>query len=259
MGRAIAAPRFRLIRVGDGDDPMTHCHNGSGPPAENFPKGSMPTDLAIRCVCGAVAGIARAISGRRGNRLVCYCGDCQSFAHFLGGTDCILDAQGGTEIYQTSPARLQITAGTDRLACMRLSPDGLLRWYAGCCRTPIGNTLAIRQVPFVGLIHCCLHFESTGRSRDEVLGPVHARIFTRFARGDLARRGGHGLGSARLILRSVPMLLAARLRGDHARSPFFAPETGDPIALPHVLCAEELARVEAARDRASLGVDRART
>ena len=43
---------------------------------------SMQADLPIRCACGAVAGVLRAVSSRRGNRLVCYCDDCQSFAHF---------------------------------------------------------------------------------------------------------------------------------------------------------------------------------
>ncbi len=179
------------------------------------------------------------MSDRRGNRLVCYCDDCQAFAHFLGCADRVLDAHGGTEIFQTSPARLQFTAGVSDLACMRLSPGGLLRWYAGCCRTPIGNTLATRQVPFVGLIHSCIHAEPTGRSRDEVLGPVRARVFTRFATGGRERSGGRAGGSVRVILRFARLLLAARLRGDHARSPFFDASSGEPTATPRVLSPEE--------------------
>src|SRR5262245_25612243 len=100
----------------------------------------MPDDLAIRCDCGAVRGVARGVSGERGNRVVCYCDDCQSFAHVLERSEDTLDAHGGTEIFQMSPAQLEFTAGADRLACLRLTPKGLLRWYASCCRTPIGNT-----------------------------------------------------------------------------------------------------------------------
>jgi hypothetical protein len=209
----------------------------------------MPADLPVRCACGAVCGIARGVAGDRGNRVVCYCDDCQSFAHFLGSVDRILDRHGGTDIFQMSPARLEITEGVDHLACVRLKPRGLLRWYASCCHTPIGNTLASRNVPFVGLIHSCIDPQTAGRSRDEVLGPVRARIHARFAKGDRERLDAHQRAPAWLFLRFLSMLLVARLRGDHTRSPFFDAVTGDPIAPPHVLTIEELGRVEATRDR----------
>src|SRR5688572_12534539 len=105
----------------------------------------MAADLPVRCSCGTLRAVVRGASGGRGNHVVCYCDDCQSFAHFLERADDTLDAHGGTEIYQMSPARLEIIDGADRLACVRLAPKGLLRWYAACCRTPIGNTLASRQ------------------------------------------------------------------------------------------------------------------
>jgi len=69
------------------------------------------------------------------------------------GTVKILDAQGGTDVVQTRPANLTFTHGQDTLACMRLTPKGLLRWYAACCNTPIGNTVANYRMPFVGLVH----------------------------------------------------------------------------------------------------------
>ncbi len=208
----------------------------------------MPTELLVRCSCGAVRGVARGVSGERGNRIVCHCDDCQSFAHFLEGADQILDAHGGTDIFQMSPARLEITQGVGHLACMRLKPGGLLRWYADCCRTPIGNTLAWRQAPFVGLIHSCTDHASDGRSRDEVLGPVRARVQARFAKGDRAQLDAHDRAPAALFLRVLTIILMARLRGDHARSPFFDPQTGEPIAPPRVLTGDELRAVEAARD-----------
>ncbi|MGH7896503.1 MAG: DUF6151 family protein [Candidatus Binatia bacterium] len=209
----------------------------------------VPTDLAIRCTCGSLRGIARGISGASGNRVVCHCDDCQSFAHFLGSADRILDPHGGTDIFQISAGRLEITAGADRLSCMRLKPGGLLRWYAGCCRTPIANTVASRQLPFVGLIHGCMADGSDGRSRDDVLGPVRARIHARFAKGDRGRLDAHDRVPLASILRFLGIIALARLRGDHVRSPFFDPRSGAPITPPRVLSAEELAAVEAARDR----------
>jgi hypothetical protein len=205
-------------------------------------------DVSVRCGCGALRGVARAVSGERGNRVVCYCDDCQSFAHFLGRADEILDAHGGTDIFQMSPARLEIMQGVEHLACMRLAPGGLVRWFTDCCSTPIGNTLATNQVPFVGLIHSCLDPAADGHSLDEVLGPVRARVNARFAKGDRAALEAHDRAPASMLLRFGSILLRARLRGDHKRSPFFDAQSGEPSAPPRVLRQEELRGVEAARD-----------
>ena len=208
----------------------------------------MPTDLAIRCECGSLRGVLRGVSGANGNRIVCYCDDCQSFAHFLGRADQILDPHGGTDIFQTSPARLEISAGTDRLVCMRLTSGGLVRWYADCCKTPIGNTLATRQVPFVGMIHSCTDPASAGGSRNEAMGPIRARVHGRFATGDRSQLDAHDKAPASMLLRFASILVKARLRGDHARSPFFDAKTGALTATPRVLTAEDLLKVESARD-----------
>jgi hypothetical protein len=205
----------------------------------------MPSDLAVRCGCGAVRGTARGVSGDRGNRVVCYCDDCQSFAHFLDCAERTLDDHGGTEIFQMSSARLELAAGADRLACIRLAPGGLLRWYAACCRTPIGNTLASRQVPFLGLILACTDAAPDRRPRDTVLGPIRARLHTRFAHGNVDSVDASDRVPVWLMLRLFGMGIAARLRGDHRRSPFFAPESGAPISPPRVLSAAELTAVRA--------------
>ncbi len=208
----------------------------------------MTADLPIRCTCGALRGVARAVSASSGNRCVCYCDDCQSFAHFLGRASEILDARGGTEIFQMSPAHFSITQGADHLACMRLTPKGLVRWYADCCKTPIGNSLMTSQVPFVGLIHACFDQSPGTPSPDEVLGPVRAHVFTRFAKGDRERFPLRDSGKARAIARFAALLLRARLRGDHKASPFFDPNTGAPRPTPRVLSEPELREVVRARD-----------
>ena len=69
------------------------------------------------------------------------------FAHFLERAEDVLDGYGGTEVLQLSQGRLRLERGSDRLACLRLTPRGLLRWYAGCCDTPIGNVPAQRRLP----------------------------------------------------------------------------------------------------------------
>lgn len=203
----------------------------------------MPTDLPLRCACGALRGTLLGVAPERGNHLVCYCDDCQSFAHFLGEAGAILDAHGGTDIFQTSPGRLRIEEGNENLACVRLRPGGLVRWYAACCRTPIGNTLASRQVPFVGLIHSC-----AGGFRDAAVGPVRAGVNARFAKGDRSQLDAHDKAPASLLFRFARILLAARLRGEHARTPFFDAQTGELSVAPRVLTTEELREVEARRD-----------
>jgi hypothetical protein len=208
----------------------------------------MPTDLPIRCSCGTLRGVARGISPSRGNRVVCYCGDCQSFAHFLGRADEILDPSGGTEIYQTSPARIAFTHGRERLACMRLTPKGLLRWYADCCRTPIGNTAITREIPFVGVICRCLDTGSVGLTRDAVLGPVRAHVNTTAAKPDAAGNKVRTSGVLPSIARFARLVLQARLRGDQKASPFFDSRSGEPSTTPRVLAEEELREVVRRRD-----------
>ena len=72
-------------------------------------------DISLRCRCGRVRGLARAVSPSAGFRFVCYCEDCQAFARFLEQPD-ILDTAGGTDIFQLPPGRVTFTAGTDACA-----------------------------------------------------------------------------------------------------------------------------------------------
>ena len=85
-------------------------------------------------------GVGARGSPSAGFRFLCYCKDCQAFARFLERAD-VLDAAGGTDIFQMPPGRMKFTAGADALRCLRLSDKTrVFRWYADCCRTPIGNT-----------------------------------------------------------------------------------------------------------------------
>jgi len=61
-------------------------------------------DLALQCECGQVRGVVEKVKPASGNRLTCYCSDCQAFAHHVRPKGGVLNAQGGTEIFQVSPA-----------------------------------------------------------------------------------------------------------------------------------------------------------
>ena len=192
----------------------------------------------LQCRCGTVKGCLTRTTGV--NRCVCYCRDCQAFAHFLGKADEVLDAQGGTDVVQTRPANLIFTQGQDALACMRLTPKGLLRWYAACCNTPIGNTVANYRVPFVGLVHSCL--EGTGASLDQSFGPVRARVNTKSAKGEVP--GSGGMMSA--ILPFIALVARPLIDGSYKRTPFFSADTGAPRVAPKVLSRSEREKVMSA-------------
>jgi hypothetical protein len=154
----------------------------------------------------------------------------------LGRAGDILDAQGGTDVIQTLPARILITEGREMLACMRLSKNGLLRWDTTCCNTPIGNTLANFRFSFVGLIHNCL--ENGGVPLDSSFGPVRMWINTRSAKGAAAPRSS---GVIPGILGLLGMVARARINGSYKRTAFFSVATGAPIAAPTVLSQAERA------------------
>jgi len=118
------------------------------------------TDIRLQCQCGTVQGVARECTASSGNRVVCCCDDCQTFADHLQCEMDILDEFGGTEIYQTSQSQVEISSGQEQLKSMRLKRKGLLRWYTGCCNTPVGNTMNA-GMPFVGIIHNFMAFENS--------------------------------------------------------------------------------------------------
>ena len=198
----------------------------------------MTYDIPVRCSCRALQGVLAAVSPSRVGRAVCYCDDCQAFAHYLRRQDDVLDEHGGTAIVQTTPNRLSIKTGTEHLASIRLTGRGALRWYAACCRTPIGNTLASPKLPFVGLIHSCLDFAALPTTVDAALGPVRARAFRRYAIGDAEALRNSPRLSPSFLLAGARRTLGARLSGAYKHTPFFDGE-GRPVATPHRLDEEE--------------------
>ena len=205
----------------------------------------MAAEISFSCSCSQLQGVLREPSPPTGPHVVCYCRDCQAFPHALGVADKVLNAHGGTQIFQTSPARMEIVAGRQRLACLRLTPKGLLRWYASCCNTPVGNTLPTAQLPFVGFPVSAI--SPTDRA---LLGPIAAGVNGRSARGDRASLIGHDRGPLWLLFRGARLILGSRLQKDWRRNPFFDDE-GRPSVTPRILSQSELREAEAARDAQS--------
>ena len=182
-------------------------------------------------------GIASGVAPYAGFRLVCYCRDCQAFARFLERPD-VLDAAGGTDIFQMPTGRVKLTAGTDAVRCLHFSRK-VFRWYTDCCRTPIGNTAGPR-FPVVGLIHSFMRHDADGRSRDEVLGAPLCRIYERSAVGPLPPDAPAPPSLGLFALRGS-RLLGWWLRGLGRPSPFFDARTNAPLSVPRVLAPSERA------------------
>jgi hypothetical protein len=196
-----------------------------------------PFDLSLRCQCGHVRAVARDVAPALCFRFVCYCTDCQAFAHLLQRPD-VLDAAGGTEIVHMPTGRVTLTAGTEALRCLRFSGK-VLRWYADCCRTPIANSAASPGFPVAGLIHSFMTDAADGASRDAALGPLHCRLYERSATGPLlANAPAPTFG---LFARRGTKLIDWWWRGLARPNPFFDAETSAPRAMPRVITPEERA------------------
>jgi hypothetical protein len=183
----------------------------------------MTTRAELSCRCGEVRGWAADAAPRTVNRVVCYCDDCQAFAHHLGRAD-LLDAGGGSDIVQVAPASLTFVQGQDRIVGLRLTPKGLYRWYTSCCDTPVGNTVS-PAIPFVGIV--VQAFDGGARRADDVFGKPIGAILGKYAIGD-APAGSKGI-SLRLMLRAIRMVLGWRLRGRAWPNPFFRRDSRAPI------------------------------
>jgi len=187
-------------------------------------------DVKLRCSCGDVQGVAVNITPKNGNRVVCCCDNCQNFATHLDREADVLDQFGGTEIYQTSQSQVRIETGSEHLRCLRLTDKGLIRWYTGCCKTPIGNTMS-SGIPFIGVIH---NFIAIDGDHDNILGPIRAYVQTKHARGNPTYNNASENFPVGITLRIARKMLAWKIRGMNKPSAFFT-DSGEPIVRPKVV------------------------
>jgi hypothetical protein len=192
--------------------------------------------LKLTCRCGALQG---SWSGEGPVcRLDCYCRDCRAFARWLA-TPKLLDAAGGVSVVSVAVSQVSIDKGREHLACLSLSDKGLARWYASCCRTPVGNTMRTPKLPFLGLSRAFV--KASDASLLKAVGPVRWQAFGHRALGPVPA----------LPTRSLPAMMGLvggmalqRLRGASTAGDFFD-EQGHTRLKPQVLSRDE--RAELAR------------
>ena len=187
-------------------------------------------DVVVSCKCGTLKGVLHDCSTKTGSHVLCYCKDCQAGAHHLNATH-VLDEFGGTDIFQTVPSQVEITQGQDKLACFRLSPKGLVRWYAACCNTPMFNTLDSPKLCFVGIATAVIE----GEEYKPLIGPLIAVNSAENAHGapDDFKSYGYMKAGLHILKRNF----AAKLRGN--RTSLFFDGDGSPIVTPRILTLEE--------------------
>ena len=160
---------------------------------------------------------------------VCYCKDCRAWAHVLGRQADLLDAAGGMAIVAAQPSSVRFTDGVDRLACASFSKRGLLRWYASCCRTPMGNTVRNPKQHFVGLARIAL--DPAPLPGED--GPPRIRLFAPSATAPVtATPVAMGLSLVGIVGRATLAVVTGRWR----RNPYFADvEHGTPLRTPQLV------------------------
>lgn len=191
--------------------------------------------MQLRCRCGAVQGEME--TARAYARATCYCKDCRAFARFLAVPG-VLDASGGTDLVAAAPASVRFTAGSGQVACMSLSPKGLLRWYAACCRTPLANTPRDPTLPYVGIV--ANFFGATPQAVDAAFGP-RDRIVLNIGSAT-APVASTPLALVTGILRILAGMIGVRLRRERG-SPFFD-ASGSPLRQPEVISREHRTELE---------------
>jgi hypothetical protein len=189
----------------------------------------------LQCQCGSLSG--EVSDTHFSMHAVCYCKDCTSYAFHLGAQERVLNALNGTDIVATQSKNVAFTNGVENLACMSLSPNGLLRWYAKCCNTPIANTQRDWRVPYVGLVHACLE-----KPLEKSFPPVQMHVGTKSAKGKPPSTRRAQMAA---VLGFMPKILWARIVGSYKQTPFFLP-SGAPMVEVKVLSSAERERARSA-------------
>lgn len=200
----------------------------------------MAQDVPVKCSCGKVTGMIRGLEAANSNHVRCPCAGCQSYAHYLGRADDMLDEGGYSNIFQINPASFEIHDGMDQVAGVRITDTGPIRWYADCCKTPLGNTLPRGGVAFLGVLPICTGHKGTSNAVVEMVGPVRA-----VANEKRKQSLGEKLKSWGMLMHLIRLMLWWRVSGGKSWKPFFDKETLRPIKKPIKLTDAERAALEA--------------
>lgn len=164
------------------------------------------------CTCGAVSGHLAAPALRHATHAICRCRDCVAAVRHLTGA-----RPDHVDLLIASPADYTYTRGAQNLAALNLTPKGIHRVYATCCKTPMHSVARPQRLAFASLY--------TDRLVDPAqAGRVVADIHDSRS-GTLKHKG-----MARVVYGVASRALAAQLRGTWRQGPFF--DQSGTFALP---------------------------
>lgn len=182
----------------------------------------MAPTAAFRCKCGQIAGTLHAPQ-KRGIHLVCHCSYCRAGALYCGDT---LPADAPVDLYLTQPENVTISEGLDQLRPFAFSPNGIIRWQAGCCGAQMFSSQPNPKTAFMSV--------RADRFEDQqALGPVVCRSFIPKGNGKTKHEGIGAL--MKLIAGSV----GARLTGKWRQTPLYDTDTLKPIKSVELVSKEE--------------------
>lgn len=187
----------------------------------------MTTEIPLKCQCGKVTGCVKNASPHNGNHVVCMCIDCQTYAHHLNSEE-LLDENGGTAIYQTTPKNVVLNSGQEHIKLLKLTPKGADRFYASCCNTPIANTLS-GKMAFIGLPTAVLDFDAIQSSSLQTIGEVTDRCMAKYGYGEIPKSAHPGFPLL-LTLKIMKQILVGKISKSYRPSAFYDDETQAPIA-----------------------------
>ena len=183
-----------------------------------------PDALGFSCACGSLSGHIDAAAVKQGTRIVCHCADCRAVELYHGAPD---PKDSGVDLLQLNPDMVKIDQGAEHLQLLQLSPRGLYRWYAGCCGTPMFNSLRKPRLPFIAL-------RSELFAEPDRLGKVVAQAFI-----PQAGKPPRHEGAARMTMKLASRMISAWVSGRWRQTPLFDIESGLPVAQPLVLSKAE--------------------
>ena len=177
------------------------------------------SSVAFHCGCGSTAGEVR-VGRNTGTHTRCHCTLCTRAMNHYSGPRTRAE---GVELFQTTPDRISMLTGADTLVAVKVSPNDMIRWVAGCCDTVLFITPASVRSSLVGVV-----LDNVDDLRP--FGPVVAESYV----GTGTEKGRHRSGW-RMASGAVRRGLRARLSGSWRDTIFFDPETGKPTVEPVLL------------------------
>ena len=197
----------------------------------------MEETLCFACQCGAVRGTVAIPSPIDGECLVCHCHDCRDFIRLMGKADTMLDDLGGLALFNFRGSRLRLEQGTEKLASLHMTDRPVLRWYASCCDTPMFNSFATSNLPFLDILVPTIR-DATALSG---LRKRQRHLFTKSATGDAS--GLRKTYPLAMMARTFPRMVREWAGGARKANPLFDPSTGKPVAEPRRVSAKERAAI----------------